>query len=202
MNGLIEHILNDENVMSEFDIKKAAKTAAITGLVGGAALLSLPSSQFLSPSDKETATKKDVPLSKTQDVVPPISKQTVVDISKVIQIESSGNPRAVNRRTGARGLMQIMKATWEEMVGKMGKDWDWNDAFDPDKNIAVGTYYLEIEIPRLLRHFSVFDSVKTRLAAYNYGIGNVSRLYKKYDEDWIDHIPTETSNYITKYNRL
>lgn len=120
-------------------------------------------------------------------------------MKKIAEIESSSNPEAENSRTGARGLCQIMKSTWEEMTSKMGVDWPWDEAFNEKANKEVAYYYLNTEIPRLLKHFGIEDTIETRLVAYNFGIGALKQLYKKYGEDWKSYLPKETIGYVDKY---
>ena len=74
--------------------------------------------------------------------------------------------------------MQIMRPTWEETVRKLGKDWSWEDADDPKKNRIVGTYYVNIAIPRMLNVHGIKDMPETRIAAYNWGIGKLKKVYK------------------------
>ena len=74
--------------------------------------------------------------------------------------ESGGNPDAVSVK-GAKGLMQLMDATAEELGVA--------DSFDPDENIRGGAEYMR----RLLDRFD--GDVKTALAAYNAGIGAVEK---------------------------
>lgn len=59
-------------------------------------------------------------------------------IRAVIRKESAGDPRAVSS-AGARGLMQIMPGTWDELRARwpLGQD-----PFDPRDNILAGTAYL------------------------------------------------------------
>ena len=59
-------------------------------------------------------------------------------IGAVMQAESAGDPRAVSR-AGAMGLMQIMPATWAELLTRYGLG---SDPFDPRDNILAGTAYL------------------------------------------------------------
>ena len=93
-----------------------------------------------------------------------------------------------------------MKKTWNEMVGLMGVNWDWwNGSMDYNKSSQVANYYLNTEIPRLLKSYKMPDTVENRLGAYNYGIGNINDLWKKYGEGWLRYAPTETQEYIVKY---
>ena len=185
MNELLEEVLRQDE-----DIKKVLKTAVLTTAIGAGALglgkSLLPSYKHIEPTKTSQHTQT---LAKEQP-----TRTTVVDINRIIKIESNNNSKAVSR-VGARGLMQIMPKTWEEITRKMGVDWSWEEAFDPEKNKAVGTYYLNKEIPRLLIYYKIPDTVENRLACYNWGIGNL----KKYG---IDNCPEETRNYIKKYNQL
>ncbi len=88
----------------------------------------------------------------------------------VIRAESAGNPFAVSR-SGARGLMQLMPATAEEVARKNGVRYRGpDDLFDPDTNVRLGTLYLAW-LRKLFR-----DDPWLYIAAYNAGPGAVSRL--------------------------
>ena len=87
----------------------------------------------------------------------------------VIFVESAGYNFAVSP-VGARGLMQIMPATGEELARRLGHPWHGPDAlFDPALNLKLGTAYLR----QLLNHYD--GSVETALAAYNWGPGHIDR---------------------------
>jgi soluble lytic murein transglycosylase-like protein len=75
-------------------------------------------------------------------------------VNSVIHAESGFNSHAVSPK-GARGLMQLMPAT----ANQLGV----NDAFDPQSNVTGGSRYLR----ELLERYN-FDLVKA-LAAYNAG---------------------------------
>lgn len=124
-----------------------------------------------------------------------------LDFNKIIEIESSGVPTAVST-ANARGLMQIQKATWDECVARLGVDWGWCEAFDGKKNIKVGIYYYNTRIPQMLRDYGLQDTIATRIAAYNWGIGNLVKCRRKYKDSWQNHLPKETKNYIKKYETL
>lgn len=180
--------------LSEVDVGKALRTAAVVGAIGGAAMV----------GDKLASTPQKEPPEVKQVVEPSMEKEEVVDIDmdRIIQIESSGNPKAVNRKTGARGLCQLMEPTWNEMIKRMKVGWEWDEAFDAEKNLAVGTYYMNTEIPRLLKHFGIPDTVETRLAAYNWGVGNLYKLRTKYGDEWLPGLPRETLDFMKKYKAV
>lgn len=96
--------------------------------------------------------------------------------------ESRFNPEAYNDKSGATGIAQFMPATAKEL----GVDPD-----NPVESIFGAAYYLKKNIDQ-------FGSVSAGLAAYNHGPGNVKRLMDTHGDDWIDHLPDETSDYLSK----
>jgi len=90
----------------------------------------------------------------------------------VIQVESSGYHRAVSP-VGARGLMQIMPATGEELAQDRGIAWQGPEMlFDPVVNVQLGITYLHELSER-------YDHVPTALAAYNWGPSRIDRRLRK-----------------------
>ena len=119
----------------------------------------------------------------------------------VIKVESDFDPYAESD-VGARGLMQMMQSTFEELTSDkyLGDNYDFDELFDPEVSIKYGTYYLAY-----LR--SYFDGDwNNALAAYNGGMGNVQKWLS--DPNYSDgkgnltHIPfEETRNYVSKVNK-
>ena len=101
-------------------------------------------------------------------------------IKKIIQAESSGNRRAFNKDSHARGLMQITPITALGGVdeqgnktyahGMYGKTLTLLELYDAEKNVKFGTAYFNA----LKKSFD--DSDRNALIAYNWGPGN----YKKW----------------------
>ena len=106
-------------------------------------------------------------------------------IQKIIMAESSGDPKAVNKRTGAKGLMQIMDDTAKE-PGFGVKP--LKDPFDPVENVRFGTDYFNAMLNRYDN-----DTISA-LAAFNWGPGNVDKWRKKGSN--FDTRPKQTQNYI------
>ena len=122
-----------------------------------------------------------------------------IDLDKIWQIESTKgtNPNMGRSSSGARGHFQFMEGTWNELVQKMGKNWDWfNDSMNYEKSRQVADYYLNKRIPQMLNYYKIPDNIETRLGAYNWGIGNIKREWEQHGDKWLDYSPTETQEYV------
>lgn len=98
----------------------------------------------------------------------------------------------------ARGLMQITDDTAKWIAGKMNLQFETDDIEDPETNIKMGCYYLRYLL-------DVYGDTDVALAAYNGGMGNVSKWLndKRYSRDGktLDEIPfRETREYVKKVN--
>lgn len=116
---------------------------------------------------------------------------THIDIEKIIQIESHGRPWALNKRTGARGLMQIRSICLREWNNYHPESkYQLKDLYNPQINMKVGYWYLNNRIPAMLKASKLKITTHNILTCYNWGIGNLKSNKK---------IPKETINYIQKY---
>lgn len=126
-----------------------------------------------------------------------------INLTKIYEIESSSgkNPSIKKpNKAGALGHFQFLKETWDECVSLMGKKWSWKKgALDFNKSKQVANFYFNKRIPDLLKSFQIPDTIETRLAAYNWGIGSLNQAYKKHGDNWINHTNQETSQYIKLY---
>lgn len=125
----------------------------------------------------------------------PEMSPVTIDIDAIAQIESGGNARAVGAY-GERGVCQIQEATWNEWVERMGESWSFDEAFDPDKNLAVANYGMNTRIPQMLDAYQISDTVAHRLICYNWGIGNLVHA-DRHECDW----PESVERYVRRYRR-
>lgn len=102
-------------------------------------------------------------------------------LAAIAQTESSGNPYAVSG-AGAQGLFQLMPS--------VQKQYGVTNPFDPAQS-ARGASLL---IRDLMSRFNG-DMLKTT-AAYNAGGGRVSGAIRRFGDDWLSHMPTETQQYV------
>lgn len=114
----------------------------------------------------------------------------------VIRSESNFNPYSVSS-VGAKGVMQITDDTYFWLIDKLDSRADKNseDLFNPENNIKYGVFFLSILL-------SEFKDVKTALAGYHAGMGNVRKWLKESDSAKIQKIPfRDTELYVNKtYN--
>lgn len=119
-------------------------------------------------------------------------------IYAIIKAESNFNPKAVSNKN-AKGLMQLMYSTAEEIAQKNEITLTEENILEPETNINIGTRY----ISNLLKRY---ECTELALAAYNAGSGNVDKWIKngiiKADGSDIENIPyKETNTYVRKIMR-
>lgn len=147
----------------------------LNGILGRSARLSPVTGSGVSIDSMRPSTGSGQSLRLYAEAIERYSREHGVDVDlvrAVIQVESSGNARAVSPR-GAAGLMQLMPATAREL--------GVTDVFDPDTNIEAGTRYLRSLLDR-------FQSVEVALWAYNAGPSAVIA----------GRLPAETEAYVPR----
>lgn len=98
------------------------------------------------------------------------------------RLESGFNPSAVNPKSGAKGVMQLLDST----AAQFGV----TNLFDPVANVDAGVHYLA----QLLRSYG--GDIGKALAAYDWGPGNLNKAIQAWGDDWLNHAPAETQNYL------
>ena len=148
------------------------------------------------------------------------AKPVYVDLEVLRMIESGGNDHAVSP-AGAKGPYQITRVAWTDAVrsiqasredvadrpGMLDYDlWVENRAVSE----AIAHEYINHVLPRYLTARQLHrgdttgpvpDSLEARLAAYNAGAMRVRQAYEKSRANWIAHLPLETRDYLSRYER-
>lgn len=119
-------------------------------------------------------------------------------IYALIKAESNFNPKAVST-SNAKGLMQLMYSTAEEIAKKNDIELTEENILEPEINIRLGIQYISELIEK-------YECTELALAAYNAGSGNVDKWIKngtiKSDGTDVENIPyKETNIYIRKVMR-
>ena len=138
---------------------------------------------------------------KYEDYVYKYSEENNIDpylTFAIIKAESNFNKDS-RSKSNAKGLMQLMDATAEEIAKKLNMPEEIN-LFDAETNIRLGTNY----IATLLKYYN--NNLYLALSAYNAGIGNVNKWIEngtiQKDGSDIENIPfKETENYVRKIQR-
>ncbi|AKH69741.1 transglycosylase family protein [Spongiibacter sp. IMCC21906] len=126
------------------------------------------------------------------------AKKRDLDLKWIYAIARQESAFAEDARSpvGARGLMQLMPGTARIIARKMGTTAREADLIVAEKNIAMGSYYLE----QLMAQFGNNRILAT--AAYNAGPNRVERVLLRQEQDypadiWIENLPYgETREYI------
>lgn len=100
----------------------------------------------------------------------------------VAEQESGLDPNAVNPKSGAIGMMQLMPGT----AAALGVN-----PYDAMANIAGGIRYLQEQL-------STFGDEAKALAAYNWGPNRVAQAVEQWGTDWLSHAPGETQRYVSR----
>ena len=135
------------------------------------------------------------------EYVEEFSKEYNVDkylVFAIIKAESNFQENAVSGKQ-AKGLMQLMYSTAEEVAKQIDIDLNEQNILEPKININLGTKYISILIQK-------YNNINLALTAYNAGSGNVDSWIDdgtlKRDGSDIENVPfTETNNYVRKILR-
>ncbi|HBS26376.1 MAG TPA: hypothetical protein DD827_04490 [Gammaproteobacteria bacterium] len=121
-------------------------------------------------------------------------------------VESRLRKNAKSHR-GARGIMQIMPATYRE-IQKKNHFYKTRELSSVDTNIGAGIFFDAYLYDRWNREVSAQDRIKLMLASYNGGYVRVLRAFNKAgkpENDWqavAKYLPKETRNYVDRVLHL
>ena len=106
---------------------------------------------------------------------------------------------------GARGIMQIMPPTFEEI---QGKNPHFTNIDTPRWNIAAGIYYNKMLYRQWKGNLPEQQKLFLAFASYNAGLGNIRKAYKRSPppikrwEDIAQRAPAETRGYVKRIRGL
>lgn len=108
-----------------------------------------------------------------------------IDLSAIAQIESSNNPQAFNKHSGARGLFQITPICLKHFNEVHSTSYTVQDLFNPELNREIADWYFNWI-------YSKTKSVRKTLIGYNWGYSHRNKTA----------LPKETENYLKRYQKL
>lgn len=120
------------------------------------------------------------------------SNPEIIDLNAISLIESSNNPRAINKDEGSFGLFQISPVALKEFNQRVGANLTMKDMLREEKNAHVAIWLLEVRIPELLAFYKKPQTLKNTIVAYNCGISCLDRK----------ELPKTTKEYLAKYRRI
>ena len=119
-------------------------------------------------------------------------------IKAIVMTESSFNQFA--ETPYARGLMQISKPALSTVNGIFLTGYKWEQLFDAEVNITVGTLYLDWLYDYFSTKFPENEFIEDYVVmSYNWGVGNVVKwlLSTKASNNFIDeNVPDETKAHL------
>ena len=127
---------------------------------------------------------------------------------KAQAIAESGLEPEATSSVGARGLMQIMPRTYEEI---REANPHFRNITDPKWNIAAGIYYDRQLYRRWSKYIEGDDRLNFAFGSYNAGFGNVRKAYRKAKKKeklvqrWKQvegFAPGQTRHYVRRINKL
>lgn len=90
-----------------------------------------------------------------------------VDMSIISMIESSGCKNLVGDNGKALGCHQLHAGVVKDYNKKYGTDFIHWDVMNDDVSYMIANWYMNTEVPRLLKHYGVKDTLEARLSFYN-----------------------------------
>lgn len=122
-----------------------------------------------------------------------------INMDIIADIESSKNPLAYNKESGAVGEYQITDGVIRTFNAEYNPNFEYQLylMYQPDYAFTVANWFINTKISSWLNYYDIPDTTTSRLIAYNWGIGHLRKWFKR-GSHW-NQLPKETRNYIKKY---
>ena len=124
---------------------------------------------------------------------------------KAQAIAESGLDPDAKSKTGARGIMQILPSTYQD-IKKKNKH--FKDIDSPRWNIAAGIYYVHRLYSKWRSPPPGDERLYFSFGSYNAGYSRISRIFKKVEPEEASwklveyHVPNQTRHYVRRIQRL
>ena len=120
-----------------------------------------------------------------------------IDLRAIRDIESGGNARAYNKRSGATGAFQITQPVIDDFnTAYPGRGLKLNDMYDENRAAQISQWYLGERIPQMLNAYKIPVTQDSVLAAYNAGVGKMKKSHRSGAP-----LPAETVEYQKRYKK-
>jgi soluble lytic murein transglycosylase-like protein len=116
-----------------------------------------------------------------------------INMKAIEWIESRGNPKAYNKKSGAIGLYQIKKICLDDYNQLHQVKYKREDLYNPLINKKIAKWYLYERIPQLLRYYNCPVTLESVILSYRWGTKNFKdgnyphkkylRAYEDYQKD-------------------
>lgn len=118
-----------------------------------------------------------------------------LDMDVLAEIESGHDPKAVNTtaRIPSYGLYQIAPVCLRAYNQARGTKFTVDDLLDSATNRSIAVWYIDTEIPRILKRYKKPVTTRNLLISYNAGVRYVKTGAQ---------IPAITARYIERYLRI
>ena len=127
-------------------------------------------------------------------VLVPQVQASEVNLDAIKHIESAGCKNPCYGDNGkAVGQFQLHKGAIEDYNRRFKASYSHSQALNPQVARKIASWYLNQEIPRLLRHYKIKDTPENRIKAWNFGAKNLAKKRK---------VPSSTRRYLKRYKQI
>ena len=143
-------------------------------------------------AERSMRNKKQTP-QKTPPKKGRVSDAELDIIVRAVCLVESDNRAHIRGDAGERGVMQLQKNEWDFATKKILKNyWDWDGAFDYEKNIKIGSAYIDYLIRK-------YQNWETAVRVYHSGRHGVLHLGR--GERYLAMVRRAIENGNTKWRR-
>jgi hypothetical protein len=123
-----------------------------------------------------------------------------MNLDALAMIESSNNPKAINRDEGSYGLFQISPIALRDFNQQVGVKHTVKDLMREETNAHIAIWMLEVRIPQYIEAYKLPDTLLVRIAIWNWGISKTIDWYRGGGK--FSKLPKQTRRFYEKYKKI